>query len=87
MFAFAKSLPVFTGPMPRVWRSAISSSRRVSTESSERWDMFAAICVERPPLVAPKLNILEQSVKEALEQYELARSLKSDHEMRLIRDQ
>jgi hypothetical protein len=86
MLSLSKSVPVIAGSVQKACLTALTQ-RSLTSASQERWDLFSAVCIERTPLVAPKLNVLEESVKKALEQYEYARSLKSDHEIRLIRDE
>ncbi|CAG0912482.1 unnamed protein product [Notodromas monacha] len=53
-----------------------------SAETSRRYDLFAAICVERAPLLSPALTKLEQTVQHCLQKMDAERSLRCDHEMK-----
>lgn len=87
MLTLTKSAPAVHGLVSKLKLTGITSSRCLTNIKNESWDLFSAICIERSPLIAPPLNALEKAVKQSLEQLEVARSLKSDHEIRLIRDQ
>lgn len=56
-----------------------------STDNGE-WDLYAALCFQRIPLIGPELNWLERRLKEYLNKVEVADSLYSDHEMRHFED-
>ncbi|XP_063973387.1 large ribosomal subunit protein mL46 isoform X2 [Diachasmimorpha longicaudata] len=59
-----------------------SQSRSRCTSPAQKWDLMAAVCVERHPLITkPKLE-LEQRVQDLLNEIELENSMKSDHELR-----
>jgi len=51
-----------------------------------KWDIVAAVCVERLPVVTPPLNKLGKEYKEMLTTIELEKSMKSDHEIRHAND-
>lgn len=50
--------------------------------SEEKWDLQAAICLEKKPIVIPNLNDLEKKFKEVLSEIEFEKSLKSEFEIR-----
>lgn len=50
--------------------------------TKEKWDLLAAVCVERKPVIIPELNKLEKEFKEYLADLELRNSLKNDMEIR-----
>jgi hypothetical protein len=52
----------------------------------KKWDIFASVHVERLPVIAPELNIIEKAMDEINFKYEKAKGLLSDHEVRKIRD-
>ncbi|XP_015785404.1 39S ribosomal protein L46, mitochondrial [Tetranychus urticae] len=62
----------------------INSVRRCS--STPKWDIFAALCMERRPVIAPEMNMIEKAVYNLMAKYEANKSLLSDHEVRIIRD-
>ena len=62
----------------------INSVRRCS--STPKWDIFAALCMERRPVIAPEMNMIEKAMYNLMLKYETNKSLLSDHEVRIIRD-
>ncbi|XP_074594244.1 mitochondrial ribosomal protein L46 [Brevipalpus obovatus] len=57
-----------------------------SSQGAEKWDIYAGLCLERRPVITPELNTLEKAMKKIFFQYENNHSLRSDHEIRKIRD-
>lgn len=53
-----------------------------SSTSTEKWDLQAAICLEKRPKVLPQLSELETQFQKVLSQVEMENSLKSDFELR-----
>ena len=51
-------------------------------QAEKKWDIMAAVCIERPPYIAPALSELEQKMFDTLEQKELEESMLNDHEVR-----
>ncbi|RWS06567.1 hypothetical protein B4U79_14993 [Dinothrombium tinctorium] len=49
-------------------------------------DIFASIVLQRHPLIAPPMNVIEKTLSRVTFNYETAKSLYSDHELRHIRD-
>ncbi|XP_011302301.1 39S ribosomal protein L46, mitochondrial [Fopius arisanus] len=49
---------------------------------SEKWDLMAAVCVERHPVITKPKTELEEKVLDVLLQIESENSLKNDHELR-----
>ncbi|CAH1969369.1 unnamed protein product [Acanthoscelides obtectus] len=47
-----------------------------------KWDLYAAVCLERKPVITPQLNELQEEYKTLIAEIEFERSLKSDHELR-----
>lgn len=62
-------------------RSILTGISRYST-SQEKWDLQAAICLEKKPIVIPNLNEFEQKFQKALSEIEVERSFKSEFEIR-----
>lgn len=58
----------------------------LSSQAKKKWDLFAAVCLERKPVVTPTLNDLETEFAKYLSQVEFERSLKADHELRHEKD-
>lgn len=50
--------------------------------TKEKWDLLAAVCLERKPVITPPPNELEEKFQKFLSDLEFERSLKSDHEKR-----
>lgn len=48
----------------------------------EKWDLHAAICLERKPIITPNLSNLEQEFHKMLAEVEVEKSVKSDFEVR-----
>jgi hypothetical protein len=44
------------------------------------------VCLERLPLIAPELNVIQAAMKDALLKHEVSKSLYSDHEMKHFED-
>lgn len=65
-------------------KRCLSSS---SSRGAEKWDIYAGLCLERRPVITPELNTLEKAMKKVFFQYEINHSLRSDHEIRKMRDQ
>ncbi|CAG9865044.1 unnamed protein product [Phyllotreta striolata] len=61
---------------------AIAIRKESGTVSKEKWDIFAAVCLERKPVITPKLNELEKEYEELSKTIEFERSVKSDFELR-----
>ncbi|XP_053209894.1 39S ribosomal protein L46, mitochondrial-like [Panonychus citri] len=59
---------------------------RCYCSSSSKWDIFAALCLERRPIIVPEMNIIEKAMHNLTLNYENSRSLLSDHEVKMIRD-
>ncbi|GLV43764.1 mitochondrial ribosomal protein L46 [Carabus blaptoides fortunei] len=59
----------------------------LSSQLNEKWDLLAAVCLERKPVVTPTLNDLEAEFAKYLSQVEFERSLKADHELRHEKDE
>lgn len=60
--------------------------RLLSTTDPAQWDVYAGLCLQRPPIIAPELNWFEKRIKNLLEKVEISNSLYSDHEMRHFED-
>jgi len=63
-----------------------SSCQLSSANSAAKWDIFAAVCIERPPYITPPLSEIERKTVELLEQKEYEQSMLNDHELRHKRD-
>uniref|UniRef100_A0A182Q6Y9 Large ribosomal subunit protein mL46 n=1 Tax=Anopheles farauti TaxID=69004 RepID=A0A182Q6Y9_9DIPT len=64
------------------FRAASTQTTAATTQTAEKWDLFAGVLVERLPIVTKTLEPLEAKYKEMLDQTELEKSLKSNHELR-----
>lgn len=47
-----------------------------------KWDILAAVCLERKPVIVPELNDIEKEYQKYLSDLELRKSLKNDFELR-----
>ena len=47
-----------------------------------KWDIVAAVCVERPPYLTPGLSDIEKKTMDLLKQKEYEQSMLNDHELR-----
>ncbi|XP_015126905.1 39S ribosomal protein L46, mitochondrial [Diachasma alloeum] len=72
-----------TGCSPNIISNLLrSQSRSRCTSPGQKWDLMAAVCVERHPVITkPKLE-LEQRVQGLLNEMEFENSMKCDHELR-----
>jgi len=61
-------------------------ARQASSGPAARWDLLAAVCLERPPRLTPALVPIQQRTVDILARKELEESLLSDHELRHRRD-
>ena len=52
----------------------------------QKWDLLAAVCVERRSILTPVPNEIEKNFQEVLSALEFERSYKSDNEIRHSRD-
>lgn len=66
--------------------TSIFRHRSSISKNNGEWDLYAALCLQRIPLIGPELNWLERRLKEYLNKVEVADSLFSDHEMRHFED-
>jgi large subunit ribosomal protein L46 len=73
-------------PVVSCFSSLRSSSTSANPELKRKWDIMAAVCIERPPYITPQLSDLEQRMMRMLEQKELEVSMLNDHELRHKRD-
>lgn len=56
------------------------------TTLTEKWDLQAAICLEKKPIVIPPLEKLETDFRKVLSEIEVENSLKSDFELQIEKD-
>jgi hypothetical protein len=54
---------------------------------ASKWDVSAALALIRPPVIAPKMTEVEQKYDQLNRTEEHEKSLMSDFELRLIKDQ
>lgn len=59
---------------------------RLFSSQSKNVNIFAAVCMERPAVIAPPLNIIEKTMHELYDEHEVIKSLLSDHEIRHLED-
>ncbi|XP_054732982.1 39S ribosomal protein L46, mitochondrial [Anastrepha obliqua] len=67
--------------------TVLPMSSSSTTESTENWDLYASVLVERLPIVSKSLTNLEREFQEHLWRVEFENSLKSDYELKHERDQ
>ncbi|XP_056632885.1 39S ribosomal protein L46, mitochondrial [Diorhabda sublineata] len=62
----------------------LKHSLRTQTQNihGEKWDLFAAVCLERKPVVTAELNDLEKEYKQLMSDMHFENSLKSNFELR-----
>lgn len=60
--------------------------RHAKSIPPEQWDLFAAICLQRCPIIVPELNWFEKQMQQFLSRLEFNNSLYSDHEMKHFED-
>lgn len=53
---------------------------------TEKWDLISAVSVERKPIIARRLNEIEDKMINLLRKTELENSKKSDHEIQILMD-
>jgi len=63
------------------------SSQQATLRSSQaspvgKWDILAAVCIERPAYIVPALSDIEQRTVDMLRQKEFEESMLNDHELR-----
>uniref|UniRef100_A0A182KAK2 Large ribosomal subunit protein mL46 n=1 Tax=Anopheles christyi TaxID=43041 RepID=A0A182KAK2_9DIPT len=63
-------------------RTATTHATTAAAQSEQKWDLYAGVLVERLPIVTKTLEPIEAKFKEMLNQIELEKSLKSNHELR-----
>uniref|UniRef100_A0A182MMT0 Large ribosomal subunit protein mL46 n=1 Tax=Anopheles culicifacies TaxID=139723 RepID=A0A182MMT0_9DIPT len=63
-------------------RTAATQATPGATQADQKWDLFAGVLVERLPIVTKTLEPIEAKFKQMLDQMELEKSLKSNHELR-----
>lgn len=62
------------------------SAAAAAAETDKRWQLFASVIVERPPIVGKDRTELEEAFQLTLDDYEHEKSMKADHEMRVEQD-
>uniref|UniRef100_A0A182PHS3 Large ribosomal subunit protein mL46 n=1 Tax=Anopheles epiroticus TaxID=199890 RepID=A0A182PHS3_9DIPT len=63
-------------------RTATTQASAAAPQPDQKWDLYAGVLVERLPIVTKTLEPIEVKFKEMLDQIELEKSLKSNHELR-----
>uniref|UniRef100_A0A182WID6 Large ribosomal subunit protein mL46 n=1 Tax=Anopheles minimus TaxID=112268 RepID=A0A182WID6_9DIPT len=63
-------------------RTVATQATPAATQAEQKWDLYAGVLVERLPIVTKTLEPLEAKFKQMLDQIELEKSLKSNHELR-----
>lgn len=53
-----------------------------NTETSPKWQVLSAICLERTPIITPPMTKIEMEMSKRIEKLDIMKSLKSDHELR-----
>ncbi|XP_050075342.1 39S ribosomal protein L46, mitochondrial [Anopheles maculipalpis] len=63
-------------------RTATTLPSPTAAQCEPKWDLYAGVLVERLPIVTKTLEPIEAKFKQMLDQIELEKSLKSNHELR-----
>ncbi|XP_006178607.1 39S ribosomal protein L46, mitochondrial isoform X1 [Camelus ferus] len=74
----------FEGPWPRSLGSRSLALAAAPSSSGSPWRLMGALCLQRPPLVSKPLTPLQEEMAALLQQFEIERSLYSDHELRAL---
>ena len=70
------------------FRASVSSLRQstlaatAGNSPAAKWDLLAAVCIERPPYVTPPLSDIEQKTVNLLQLKEFEESMLNDHELK-----
>lgn len=59
----------------------------ISSESTKKWDLLSAVCLERHPIITRPMNEIEKEFQECLSEIEFENSYKSNHELRIEREE
>lgn len=54
--------------------------------SKLKWDLFSAVCLERLPVIAKPMTDIEKKFQECLNEIDVERSHKSNHELRVEKE-
>lgn len=57
-----------------------------TSETTPKWQILGAVCLERTPVIAPPMKEIEKQVSEMFERNDISKSLKSDHELKQEED-
>ena len=79
MLGTVKHCSKFRWPVSVVKQNSCQLS---SAAPAVKWDIFAAVCIERPPYITPPLSEIERKTVELLKQKEYEESMLNDHELR-----
>ena len=82
MFGSLRQLGKFRAPIATCFATARVNSTSAKSLVEPKWDLIAAVCIERPPYITPKLSEMEHKVMENLDKKEFEESMLNDHEMR-----
>merc|ERR1711860_63993 len=66
--------------------AAVNARNGEPQQENQPWKIHAAVYCERLPVITPALTEQETKVQNILKEMDFERSLKSDHEVRQIRD-
>ena len=86
MFGSLRQLNKFHSPVTTCFSLVRSNTTAANLQVGRKWDIMAAVCIERPPYITPQLSELEQKMLATLKQKELEESMLNDHEVRHKRD-
>ena len=82
MLGSLRQLTKFRAPIATCYTSARVNSSAAVSQAERKWDLVAAVCIERPPYITPKLSEIEQKVMATLDEKEFEISMLNDHEIR-----
>ena len=82
MFGATKQLSKFRAPISSCFGPVRVNSTSVQAQVKPKWDLIAAVCVERPPYITPQLSEMENKIQTMLAEKEFEESMLNDHEIR-----
>ena len=78
-----RNCALFPASRTFVSSAILRSPKTPAEESSKRWQLFASVIVERPRILSLPQTEFEEEYRLMVEDFEHAKALKSDHEMRI----
>ncbi|XP_030620969.1 large ribosomal subunit protein mL46 [Chanos chanos] len=87
LWKFFRSGVIFTPIRNISLNQFCRSAHKLKNETvSSPWRLYAAVCLQRLPIVSQERSPIEEQFLDLMHQMELERSLLADHELRLLED-